>query len=121
MARRCFSIALSISGLAFTALAARAQTADAIGIRAQGMGGAFTAVADDATATWWNPAGLATGPFFNAILEAGDDHHLGTSVAIPSLGLSYYRLRISQMQPSPSTDASPSLRSLDVSQFGATV
>ncbi len=30
-----------------------------IGARAMGMGGAFTAVADDATAVCWNPAGLA--------------------------------------------------------------
>src|SRR5213593_698647 len=50
---------------------AEAQSAEAIGVRAQGMGGAFTAVADDATATWWNPAGLAAGAYFNLILEAG--------------------------------------------------
>ncbi len=30
-----------------------------VGSRALGMGGAFVAVADDATATYWNPAGLA--------------------------------------------------------------
>ncbi|OIP28322.1 hypothetical protein AUK22_04320 [bacterium CG2_30_54_10] len=31
-----------------------------IGARALGMGSAFTAVADDSTAAFWNPAGLAT-------------------------------------------------------------
>lgn len=30
-----------------------------VGARAVGMGGAFTAVADDATAAYWNPAGLS--------------------------------------------------------------
>lgn len=30
------------------------------GARPQGMGGAFTAVADDISASYWNPAGLAT-------------------------------------------------------------
>jgi hypothetical protein len=32
------------------------------GARALGMGGAFTAVADDPSTTFWNPAGLATMP-----------------------------------------------------------
>ncbi len=30
-----------------------------VGARALGMGGAFVAISDDATATYWNPAGLA--------------------------------------------------------------
>ncbi len=30
-----------------------------VGVRAMGMGGAFVGVADDFTATYWNPAGLA--------------------------------------------------------------
>ena len=50
---------------------ARAQGFEAIGIRALGMGGAFVAVADDASATYWNPAGLVTGPVVTAVVEAG--------------------------------------------------
>jgi hypothetical protein len=37
------------------------QGFESVGTRAQGMAGAFVAVADDATAVYWNPAGLATG------------------------------------------------------------
>ena len=34
-----------------------------------GMGGAFVAVADDGSAIYWNPAGLATGPYFELRFE----------------------------------------------------
>ena len=51
---------------------ARAQIYETVGTRAQGMGGAFVAVADDATATWWNPAGLATGAYFSTVIERGE-------------------------------------------------
>ncbi len=34
-----------------------------VGARAIGMGGAFTAVADDATSPWWNPAGMIYLPY----------------------------------------------------------
>src|SRR5687767_15801609 len=44
---------------------AGAQTVEAVGSRALGMGGAFVAVANDSSATWWNPAGLAAGPFLD--------------------------------------------------------
>src|SRR3982751_3485478 len=62
---------VSLVSLLFLAAPAAAQTTDAIGVRAQGMGGAFTAVADDATASWWNPSGMAGGAYFNALLESG--------------------------------------------------
>ncbi len=85
-----------------------AQVYESVGTRAQGMAGAFVAVADDATAIWWNPAGLATGAFFNAIVEhrggqEGGDGNWGASVALPSLGLGYYRLSIPQRVDSRST------------------
>ena len=97
------------------------QTAESVGVRAQGMGGAFTAVADDATATWWNPAGLgawnssglAGGLYANAILDLGGHQEpridrdasgnlvaarrvdsRGFAVGDPALGLGYYRLGI---------------------------
>jgi hypothetical protein len=130
---------------------ASAQPTDAVGVRASGMGGAFTAVADDATASWWNPAGMAGGAYFNALLESGDQteprsertsagdpqsasraNTRSFAVAFPALGLSYYRLRISEIQPQTSTaNTVPGrqeggatevrLRSLVLSQFGASV
>jgi len=89
------------------------------------MGGAFVAVADDATATWWNPAGIATGAVFNSILQYGVSQDprqdsrqdsrqpsdtggvapawrsatRGFAVAFPALGLSYYHLRVSEIRP----------------------
>lgn len=55
--------------LALSASAAFAQPFDAIGSRALGMGGAFVAVADDASAAYWNPAGLASGQPAGATIE----------------------------------------------------
>ena len=51
-------------GLAFAQL-----SIESVGIRAQGMGGAFVAVADDASAPFWNPAGLATGAPAGGVFE----------------------------------------------------
>jgi len=106
-----------------------AQTFEAVGIRAQGMGGAFVAVADDASATWWNPAGLAGGPYFSSILEydrAADPSALraqGFAMSFPALGLSYYRLPISQMRPTTSTEQGSASREDEgvLSEFGASV
>jgi hypothetical protein len=97
-------ILLAIVSLPATAAA---QLYESVGIRAQGMGGAFVAVADDAEgSTWWNPAGLAIGPFFSGVVEHGTgqgastEGTLGLAFAVPSLGLSYYRLQIGR-PPSP--------------------
>ena len=112
-----------------------AQRFDDVGVRAQGMAGAFVAVADDASATWWNPAGLATAlhavDFSGEVSEGGRG---GIALGFPSLGLSYYRLKISQIQPSGSTASGGSSRQdngaagssvpsgdVGLSQFGLTV
>ena len=78
---------------------------EVLGVRAQGMGGAFVAVADDASAVYWNPAGLATGDFFSILLErshvglpaapGGGSPALRTGAVLagaPPLGVGYYRL-----------------------------
>ena len=47
---------------------------EVVGTRALGMGGAFVAVADDATAGFWNPAALVKGPMAGLTI-AGDTFH----------------------------------------------
>jgi hypothetical protein len=142
-----FRTAFAAGALAGTVLPANAQIYEIVGTRAQGMAGAFVAVVDDATATWWNPAGLATGAYFSSVLERGRTTEPGETgpggpawrgdtnayaVIFPALGLSYYRLRISEIAPAASTaDAAPDrqdqgttgtgLRSWATSQFGMSV
>jgi hypothetical protein len=142
---------VSLVSLVLLAAPLAAQTTDSIGVRAQGMGGAFTAVADDATASWWNPAGMAGGAYFNALIESGSHREPPSdraangdlqraqrvdtrsfAVAFPALGLSYYRLRVSEIQPQTSTGTTPGVRqeggatevrlhSMVLNQFGTSV
>jgi hypothetical protein len=75
----------------------RQDSGQSVGVRATGMGGAFTAVADDASAAFWNPAGFASGSFFSLVADGNVlDRRRGTLVALgtPPLGLSYYRTAI---------------------------
>lgn len=137
----------SLAAAAASAPLAAAQAFEDVGTRAQGMGGAFVAVADDATATWWNPAGLAGGAFFSTILEraqwrapvdvpdagpALQSRTSGFAIAYPALGLSYYRFRLSERGQFESIAAAQAgrqdqgrdvsvVRALAVSAFGATV
>ena len=77
-----------------------------VGTRASGMAGAFVAVADDATAVYWNPAGVATGSIVSVVLDAGrfqlgasDPQSIGqkedtsaiVALSATAIGLAYYR------------------------------
>jgi hypothetical protein len=135
--------ALTSVALVFTIAvgSAQAQIVEAAGARALGMGGAFVAVASDSSATWWNPAGIAAGPFADITwarsvteraqaLPASRDQATWFALATPPAALSYYRLRITDIQPfdpkgDPLADredrrAGVPVRSLSVSQLGAT-
>lgn len=140
------SVWVCLVGIALTPAPAFAQIYETIGTRAQGMAGAFVAVSDDATATWWNPAGIAI-TYFSTVFERAElnepaeaplsgpawrsrTHAIAT--AFPALGMSYYRLRISEIAPQLTTaEGQPSrqdmgaagvgLRSFVTHQFGATV
>src|ERR1043165_5044581 len=84
------------------------QIFETVGSRALGMGGAFVAGADDSTAVYWNPAGLAGGGVAGGTLEwtqlrtgdqttspvAGPTRRYSHFVTLGSwpLGLSYGRL-----------------------------
>ncbi|HEY2432105.1 MAG TPA: hypothetical protein VGI12_05470 [Vicinamibacterales bacterium] len=72
---------------------ASAQT-EPVGVRAAGMGGAFTAVADDATGAYWNPAGLASGAFVGITFDLNTlDGHTAAfgGLSSPPFGVSYFR------------------------------
>jgi hypothetical protein len=105
-----------------------AQTFGGVGARAEGMGGAFVAVADDATAVYWNPAGIATGATFDLQVSKGDSH-LFIGAALPVLGVSYYRT--DEVTGLPTVSGSPDrqtggsgevqVRTLSTTNFGVTV
>lgn len=117
-------MAVSLAGMGLFGGAGEcaAQGVESLGVRALGMGGAFVAVADDATATYWNPAGLATGVIVSAVAErtqttGGQPDGSGTFVglALPPLGVSYYRIRSPRVLPSGAA------ASLVTQQVGATL
>jgi hypothetical protein len=132
--KRCllFSVAL----FSFDTVA-RAQVVETVGSRALGMGGAFVAVASDSSATWWNPAGLAAGPFVDialarAVTETAGEPPANRSRAswfalgTPPFGVSYYRLKITDAQLLTPTvtesgsreDRRAGMASVDARQFG---
>ncbi|MPY90537.1 MAG: hypothetical protein GEU99_21770 [Luteitalea sp.] len=101
------------------------------------MGGAFVAVADDATATYWNPAGLAFGGLFSTVVDraeleggvrdAPETPQLrasSTFIGLTSLplGLSYYRLSetTARAEPQP-VPGRVALQSLVTQHAGVTL
>lgn len=79
-----------------------AQTFAGIGTRAEGMGGAFVAVADDASAIYWNPAGIASGATFDLQGSVAKGSTVFVGAATPVLGLGFYRTHQEHLLPTVS-------------------
>jgi hypothetical protein len=102
----------------------QAQVVETVGVRPAAMGGAFVAVADDATAAYWNPAGLATGATFSLVIDRqrfeieGDPpeqsaaERTGFFLGLGSLpgALAYYRTRESAVLARQAPAGSPTAR-----------
>jgi hypothetical protein len=105
------SLALTLLIAAIAPSPAMAQSEPPAGVRATGMGGAFVAVADDESAVFWNPAGLASGSYFSVALdtnrlETPDDtsfpHQRSAfmlAFAMPALGVSYFTTTVTRAEP----------------------
>ena len=124
-----------LAAFLLTPVVVSAQPFEAVGARAQGMR-AFVAVADDASAVYWNPGGLASGSYFSLVLDrtqaetkASPDGRAGgrsswlLALSAPALGLSYYRLRNTIVGPVGRLAPTPLSRveSLVTHHAGATV
>jgi hypothetical protein len=121
--------------LAGASSVATAQGAPPAGVRAAGMAGAFVGVADDASAVYWNPAGLASGAFFSLVLDRStvqppmgqntpDLNATFVAVGTPPLGVTYYRTTFPVVAPGRGSVAGqqPGASEMLVAhQFGVTV
>lgn len=143
------AILLAVTGAASLAgsSTAQAQGFNLVGARPRGMGGAFVAVADDASATWWNPAGLPATLVFDGVADlgsltgipdepaetagsAGRDKALLVAAAFPVAALSYTRVHQWRLEPVPTAGPAgsrqvggrtPKARSLLTQQFGVSL
>ena len=127
--------ALTIALLTLSTGAAAQVSFDVLGARAMGMGGAFVAVADDATSFHWNPAGVSTkgvgmtvgwdrlhfgNPKLPAFVGATQDSNKLTSVATSPYGVSYGYFQsatVVGLQP----DGTPIVEALRVHHVGFTI
>jgi hypothetical protein len=110
-------------------------TFESAGERALGMGGAFVAVADDASSAHWNPAGLATGApagmtvgWLRSRLGRPDDpaqpgarrlQGTYTSLGTWPVGVSYGTFKVSALNEG--TNGELSTETLRTNQFGVTI
>lgn len=97
-------LALVLTALLLSVTAAAQTRVTHLGARAASMGGAFTGVADDSTAFYWNPAGIAFGKFLSAGIYYGredsdrggrlfEDRAGGVSLGYTFMGVAFTQFR----------------------------
>lgn len=102
-------LSISLSSLLILSVSqqsAHAESFKILGSRALGMGGAFVAVAEDAMAQYWNPAGIATQKNFDMEIPVGvraeaTNGMLKDANALSNLADKYRRVQTAQQNGAP--------------------
>lgn len=84
----CISLVCTVTNYSFAGTDAAAFLKKSVGVKAIGMGGAFTSIADDTSAIYWNPAGLAQIQDYYSVYAMGttgaSDKYPGLKDVVPT-------------------------------------
>lgn len=84
----CICLVCTVTNYSFAGTDAAAFLKKSVGVKAIGMGGAFTSIADDTSAIYWNPAGIAQIQDYYSVYAMGttgaSDKYPGLKDVVPT-------------------------------------